>query len=248
MHCSYCPDRGLTEPLVAQAAAQKRVALVIGIGDYQDWLLGKLDHPRPDAEALAHKLSDLDFEVAKELDRTKRQLLTDLDAFVKGHQGSDRILVYFSGHGVQIGGRNYLLPTDANFDTATELQNSSVALDEIFAPADKVAPHRIILLDACRDDPTQRAPRGDPALPIVSGLGRAGRHDGTIYAFSTAPGADGGGRPRGSQSVCGGPAPVFSGERVIMTSGMMRRRRGFWLDRQDVTGGGWSGPTWAEFG
>jgi uncharacterized caspase-like protein len=173
------------------AAGENRVALVIGIGDYKDPLLGKLDHPKPDADAVAQKLGALGFNVVEAVDRTKQQLLTVLDVFVHDHRGAEAVLVYFTGHGLQIGGQNFLLPTDANFDTTATLQTSAVPLEEIFARAAKVAPSRIILLDACRDDPTHRAStvRKDPTRPIVSGLGRVGGADGTIYAFSTAPGA-----------------------------------------------------------
>jgi uncharacterized caspase-like protein len=177
------------EPADAQAAAEKRVAFVIGIGDYRDPLLGKLDHPKGDAEALAQKLGELGFKVVKVLDRTKQQLRADLDAFVKSYRGADAVLVYVTGHGLQIGGENFVLPTDANFDTAVTLRKSALALNEIVGHAAQVAPSRIILLDACRDDPTARTLPQDPAVPIASGLARIGRADGTIFAFSTAPGA-----------------------------------------------------------
>jgi len=177
------------KPGDAQAATEKRVAFVIGISDYQDPLLGKLDHPKGDAEALAQKLGELGFKVVKVLDRTKQQLRADLDAFVKGYRGADAVLVYVTGHGLQIGGENFVLPTDANFDTAATLRKSALALNEIVDHAAQVAPSRIILLDACRDDPTARTLPADPALPIASGLARTGRADGTIFAFSTAPGA-----------------------------------------------------------
>jgi hypothetical protein len=62
-------------------------------------LLGKLDHPKGDAEALAQKLGELGFKVVKVLDRTKQQLRADLDAFVKGYRGADVVLVYVTGLG-----------------------------------------------------------------------------------------------------------------------------------------------------
>jgi uncharacterized caspase-like protein len=178
-------------PAWAQPSLEKRVALVIGIGDYQDPLLGKLSHPKPDAASIAQQLTQLGFEVVTELDVTKQAFLTALDGFAKQHRAASTALVYFTGHGIQIGGQNFLLPTDANFETATTLRNSAVPLEEMLIRVAKVAPSRIILLDACRDDPTQRAPAilKDPAMPVLSGLGRVGRVDGTIVAFSTAPGA-----------------------------------------------------------
>jgi uncharacterized caspase-like protein len=102
---------------------------------------------------------------------------------------TDAVFVYVTGHDLQIGGENFVVPTDANFETAATLRKSALALSEIVDHAAQVAPSRIILLDARRDDPTRRAPRGDPTEPIASGLARIGRADGTIFAFSTAPGA-----------------------------------------------------------
>jgi uncharacterized caspase-like protein len=188
----------LAAPTCAQSTVEKRVALVIGIGDYTDPLLGKLEHPKSDAASIAQQLKQLGFEVVTEFDVTKQAFVTALDRFAKEHQAANAVLVYFTGHGVQIGGQNFLLPADANFDTAANLRNSSLPLEEILIRVATVAPRRIILLDACRDDPTQRtrAILKDPTLPILSGLGRVGRADNTIVAFSTAPGAtaeDGGG-------------------------------------------------------
>jgi uncharacterized caspase-like protein/uncharacterized protein YqhQ len=193
-----CLVVALVAPAAAQPIIEKRVALVIGIGDYRDPLLGKLDHPKSDAASIAQELKQLGFEVVTELDLTKQELSTALDRFAREHQTASAVLVYFTGHGIQIGGQNFLLPVDANFDTAASLRSSAVPLEAILIRAAKVAPRRIILLDACRDDPTQRARTilKDPTLPILSGLGRVGRADNTIVAFSTAPGAtaeDGGG-------------------------------------------------------
>jgi uncharacterized caspase-like protein len=178
-------------PAFAQSSLERRVALVIGIGDYQDPLLGKLSHPKPDAASIAQQLKELGFEVVTEFDATKQAFLTALDRFANQHRAAGTVLMYFTGHGIQIGGQNFLLPADANFETATTLRNSAVPLEEMLIRLAKVAPRRIILLDACRDDPTQHAPtiQKDPTLPIVSGLGRVGRADGAIVAFSTAPGA-----------------------------------------------------------
>jgi uncharacterized caspase-like protein len=178
-------------PAFAQSSLEKRVALVIGIGDYQDPLLGKLSHPKPDAASIAQQLEQLGFEVVTEFDVTKQAFLTALDSFANQHRGASEVLVYFTGHGIQIGGQNFLLPTDAHFETAATLRNSAVPLEEMLIRVANIAPRRIILLDACRDDPTQHTPAilKDPTLPILSGLGRIGRADGTIVAFSTAPGA-----------------------------------------------------------
>ena len=66
----------------------------IGTGDYKEPVLGKLDHPEGDADAVAQKLRDVGFDVVKVLDLTKPQLLSALDTFVKDHRGADAVLVY----------------------------------------------------------------------------------------------------------------------------------------------------------
>jgi hypothetical protein len=76
------------------AAADRRVGLVIGIGDYRDSLLGKLDHPQPDANSVAQKLRELGFAVVTVLDPTKPQLQAALDAFVRDYKGADAVFVY----------------------------------------------------------------------------------------------------------------------------------------------------------
>jgi uncharacterized caspase-like protein len=181
----------LAAPADAHLVTEKRVALVIGVGDYRDSSLGKLVHPKPDALAVSQALHDLGFEVVTKLNVTKQDLQNLFDGFANDRQRASAVLVYFSGEGVQIGGKNFLLPADANFTTPETLRNSAVPLEELFARAARVAPNRIVLLDACRDDLAGRAAgmHKDPALPLASGLGRVGRADGTIYAFSAAPGA-----------------------------------------------------------
>jgi uncharacterized caspase-like protein/exonuclease VII small subunit len=169
----------------AAPAPEKRVALVIGIDDYPE--IGPLHNPVRDAQAIEATLKGLGFKVVLETDRTKRRLIAALDGFVEDYKGAELVLVFFAGHGVQIGGRNFLLTTDTTAGSAAELESSSLSLDEVFTRIAKVSARRIVLLDACRNDPTQ-AVIADPDHPIAPGLGRIGSADGSLYAFATAPG------------------------------------------------------------
>jgi uncharacterized caspase-like protein len=191
----------------AKNQPEKRVALVIGEGDYE--FARKLNNPTSDARVVEAALKALGFKVVVETDRNNRRLSAALDDFVDENKGADLALVLFAGHGVQSGGRNYLLPTDAKIDSATALQASSLPLERVFARIAEVAPKRIILLDACRNDPFGKSVtaggRGGGAIiekesdngtqakatpgVIQFGLGRVGRADGTVYGFATAPGA-----------------------------------------------------------
>jgi uncharacterized caspase-like protein/exonuclease VII small subunit len=181
----------------AQRAAEKRVALVIGIGDYAT--ARKLANPVSDARAVEAALKALGFKVVIESDRNSRRLSAALDEFAEENKGADLALVFFAGHGIQAGGRNFLLPTDAKTESAAALEASALPLERVFARAAEIAPKRIILLDACRNDPFGKGGaadgRGvqlpqDKASPdaIQFGLGRIGRADRTVYGFATAPG------------------------------------------------------------
>jgi uncharacterized caspase-like protein len=185
---------------IAGELAEKRVALVIGIERYR--AARKLTNPVRDARMVAAALDPLGFTVVVASDVTQRRLAATLDRFEGIHRGADVALLFFAGHGVQIAGRNFLLPTDAEITSAAALEASSLSLDGIFARIAATAPRRIMLLDACRNDPFGTASdaaasdagrglkvrEGAPGPVVVPGLGRMGRADGTIYVFATAPG------------------------------------------------------------
>jgi uncharacterized caspase-like protein len=195
-----------TGEAAAQRPPEKRVALVIGIGDYAS--ARKLPNPVSDARAVETALKALGFKVVVETDRNNRRLSAALDEFVEDNKGADLALVFFAGHGVQAGGRNFLLPTDAKIDSAAALEASSLSLERVFTRAAEIAPKRIILLDACRNDPfgkpgaaggrgggaivekgSDNAPKAKASPGVIQfGLGRIGRADGTVYGFATAPG------------------------------------------------------------
>ena len=181
-------------PPFAHAELDKRVALVIGIGDYQltKGIVPSLPHPVSDARAVAEGLTRLGFSVVTVADVGKEDLQKALDVVTK-ERNADIVFIYFAGHGLQIGGRNYLIPKDVVFDNAATLEATSLPLEELFKAAARVAPKRIILIDACRDLVGKEATKfeallDDPSRPVVPGLGRIGTVDGTIYAFATAPG------------------------------------------------------------
>src|ERR1022692_2230641 len=95
--------------VVAQPPREKRVALVIGMSDYAS--ARKLRNPISDVRAVETALKSLGFKVVVETDRNNRRLSAALDEFTEENKGADLALIFFAGHGVQIGGRNYLLPT-----------------------------------------------------------------------------------------------------------------------------------------
>ncbi|NJM83724.1 MAG: tetratricopeptide repeat protein [Tabrizicola sp.] len=182
---------------VATAAlAEKRVALVIAAEDYD--FIRPLANPANDARAIEETLEKLDFEVFVETNRDLKRTRRALEDFQQDAKGADVALLFFAGHGVAIDGVNYLLPTDADASSSQRLAETSLPLSEAQAAITSVAPIAIVLLDACRDDPFAgggKDGRGAAALaddpPTAAkpqpGLGRIGRADGVLFAFSAAP-------------------------------------------------------------
>lgn len=181
--------------IATPAAAERRVALVFAADEYR--ALRPLENPVRDALAVEGMLSDLGFEVTVETDRDLRRMRRALEDFVSDYKGADVALVFYAGHGVELGGVNYLLPVDATADTAAAIAETALPLAEVQAAMGQVAPVGIVLLDACREDPfggatgegRSAAPLDDANAPAPRpGLGRIGRADGVLFAFSAAPG------------------------------------------------------------
>jgi formylglycine-generating enzyme required for sulfatase activity len=138
--------------LAAPAHAEKRVALVIGNGFYQYQPI--LTNPKHDAEDVAKALSDLNFDVVIGLDLTRAGMNEKLDEFSRKADGADIAFVYYSGHGMQFGGFNYLLPTDASLDSGADVNPFRlVRIDSVMETLGAVNGPKIVVLDACRDNP-----------------------------------------------------------------------------------------------
>jgi uncharacterized caspase-like protein len=188
----------------ATAVAERRVALIIADDDYR--LIRPLANPVHDGEAMGAALKKLGFEVVLETNRDLRRMRRALDDFRDDAKGADVALVYFSGHGVEISGDNRLLPVDADASSLDALEKTSLPLEEVRDTVAATAKVGLIMLDACRSDPfSGKASEGrgatslakDVADKVKPGLGRTGRAENILFAFSAAPGetaADGTGQ------------------------------------------------------
>ena len=134
----------------ALASAAGRVALVVGNGTYAH--IGRLPNPRNDAADMAGALRRLGFEVTTELDADRAGLNEALRAFTRRSVGADVPLVFYAGHGTEMDGVNYLLPVDARLERDTDVRYETVTLDDVLA-ATTGASLRLVILDACRDNP-----------------------------------------------------------------------------------------------
>ena len=179
---------GLVACLSAPAHAQERVALVIGNGKYVN--ATPLPNPANDARAVATALRAVGFEVVEGIDLGRTAMEERVRAFLNKAGAAKVALIFYAGHGLQVDGRNYLVPVDAKLESASDLNFGTVELDKILASLDDPARANIIILDACRDNPLARsfASRTRSAAVGTGLAAYTALGTGTLIAFSTAPG------------------------------------------------------------
>jgi len=162
-----------------------KVALVIGNGDYAS--AGRLANAGNDAADMADRLTGLGFQVFAGENLTRVQMLALLDQFSDALSPDDLALFFYAGHGVQIGAENYIIPVDAVATDEVTLTAASVKLQTILRTMELRADRRIVILDACRNNPfvEKLASRGVGEVP--KGLARVEAGVGSYIAFSTQP-------------------------------------------------------------
>lgn len=175
----------VNDHLIAQRQEQtKKIALVIGNAEYQH--AGVLRNPLNDAQDMAQKLRELDFEVILLTDSSLRGMNEGLERFYNELRQGATALFYFAGHGIQYNGENYLIPVDAELTRASEIEFETLALGRILATMDEARSDvNIVILDACRDNPFARNFRS----VISRGLAPVQINPtGLFIAFATGPG------------------------------------------------------------
>lgn len=167
-------------------------ALVIGNAEYKK---APLKNPVNDATDVAAKLKRYDFNVIMATDCSNKDMAKALKVFQKLLDSHEVGLFFFAGHGMQIDGHNYLLATDTDTSSETDAEHSSLALDKVLRVMEKSkASTKIIILDACRNNPWERRWHRSAA---TRGLASVYAPKGTIIGFATSPGEvadDGAGR------------------------------------------------------
>lgn len=169
--------------LAVPAGAERRVALVIGNSAYKD---SPLKNPVNDARAMAAKLKGLGFQVVARENATKLEMERAVADFGDALRQPDTIgLVFYAGHGMQVQGKNYLIPIDAQIATETRVRLEALdldaILDEMAAAETRV---NLVILDACRNNPFERRFRAGGG----GGLAQVNAPQGTLIAYATAPG------------------------------------------------------------
>jgi tetratricopeptide (TPR) repeat protein len=173
------PQAAIPAAVAAPRASQgRRVALVIGNSSYSN--VPALPNPQRDAAAVAATLRAVGFEtVTLETNDTREKLINALRNFANEAERADWAVVYFAGHGLEMGGVNYLIPVDARIATDRDVQFEAIPFDQVMAALDGARKLKLVLLDACRDNPFAPQMRRTPASEAVAASSTAGAAIGT---------------------------------------------------------------------
>lgn len=157
------------------ALADKRVALVVGNSAYQS--VPKLPNPSADANAVARMFRDAGFDSVDVLINVGNlEFKRAIRKFENVADQADIAVVYYAGHGLEIGGNNYLIPVDARLASDRDADDEAIPLERLVSSADGAKRLRLVILDACRDNPfvgTMRRERSRHATRgVTGGLGK----------------------------------------------------------------------------
>ena len=171
-------------------SSERRIALVIGNSNYAS---SPLKNPANDARDMAKTLEELGFDVIHRENAGKKAIKEGIRDFEKKLRGGGVGLFYFAGHGMQVGGKNYLIPTDAQIETEADVEDAAVEANWILGKMEDAGNEiNIVILDACRNNPVARSFRSASA-----GLAEMKAPKGAVIAYATSPGdvaADGNGK------------------------------------------------------
>jgi tetratricopeptide (TPR) repeat protein len=151
----------------APSTGPRKVALIVGNGAYKN--VQQLANPPRDARLIAATLRDLGFQtVTLAPDLTRDKFFAALHEFGAEAETADWAVVYYAGHGMEIGGVNYLIPTDARLAVDHDAETQAVALEQVIAAVAGARKLRLVMLDACRDNPFERTMQRTIALKLVN--------------------------------------------------------------------------------
>jgi formylglycine-generating enzyme required for sulfatase activity len=182
------------ERRVQPIVARKQVALVIGNAAYPNRPLANSVH---DAQAIARRLRELNFDVAVTTDAGRKAMGLAIDQFLGKLGTGDVAIFYYSGHGMQVDGENYLIPLDFAGQNETDVRYDAHPLGRIQERMERSgAQLNMLVLDACRDNPYRAAVRSGVAGLAAPNVGR-----GTFIALATAPGRTASDNPGGQYGL-----------------------------------------------
>jgi tetratricopeptide (TPR) repeat protein len=158
---------GKASPSTPQPAGPRKVALIVGNGAYKN--VAPLDNPPRDAKLIASTFRELGFAtVTLAPDLTRDKFFATLHEFGVEAEKADWAVVYYAGHGMEIGGVNYLIPVDARLKADSDAETQAVALEQVIAAVAGARKLRLVMLDACRDNPFEKTMQRTIALKLVN--------------------------------------------------------------------------------
>jgi len=174
-------------PASAQSI-ETRVALVIGNNKYL--AVSPLENPSRDANLVAATLRGLGFQTVEvKHDLSRDSFIAALREFEQKSYGADWAIIYYGGHGIEVNGFNYLIPTDAQLRSDRDVQDEAISLDRIMFSIESAKKLRLVILDACRDNPfISRMRRTSVTRSIGRGLAPVEPEGGTLIAYSAKHG------------------------------------------------------------
>lgn len=166
----------------------RRVALIIGNGAYK--YAPALANPTKDADALTNTLKTVGFDTVTEVtDQSQQELLKSLKQFSKDADGAEWALVYYSGHGIEVAGKNYLIPIDAQMKVDRDVELETVDVGKLLAATDGAKKLKLVVLDACRDNPFASQMRRTVATRSIGrGLAQLEPEAGTLVVYAAKHG------------------------------------------------------------
>ncbi|MFZ5690346.1 MAG: caspase family protein [Pseudomonadota bacterium] len=176
--------------VAGDAHAGKRVALVIGNSSYQN--ASQLANPGKDATAISEMFRKAGFDtVETKFDLGNLEFKRVARDFTAAARDADIAVVYFAGHGIEVNGTNYLLPVDAKLVSDFDVEDEALSLDRVMRAIEPARRLRLVILDACRDNPFVRTmQRSVSTRNVTGGLAKVDPvSTDTLIAFATRPGA-----------------------------------------------------------
>ena len=205
----------------------RRVALVIGNSDYR--AVPMLPNPKRDATTVADALRRTGFQsVTLANDLTREQMNDALRKFAAESDTAEWSLIYFAGHGIEVGGQNYVIPVDATLSADRDVQFEAVQLEQVVAATEGAKKLRLLLLDACRENPyATHMKRVVASRAIDRGLTQVETDAGMLVVFAAKHGQI-------AYDGQGGNSPFVSALVRRMLTPQLEIRKMFDLVRDDV--------------
>jgi len=177
-------------PIASAAVSGRRIALVIGNASYKN--VPSLANPRNDAISIADAFKRTGFTtVDLQLDLGRDGLINALRNFARQAETADWAVVYYAGHGMEVGGINYIIPVDAKIAQDRDISFEALPLDQVLNATERAKQLHLVILDACRDNPFANQMKRTQAVAsrsVSRGLAAIEPEAGTLVVFSAKDG------------------------------------------------------------